>query len=539
MKKTGKKTVDGFLIHHSNDLKFLQANKICAYSAVVHEDYINLYQKKNLKSFFNNPLVYQSSDWIKYITFNWYLSKKNIDFTEQTKFSIGDVLSTGLWIDLAAISREYLSLKYWTKKFKTLWISKNESKKFKHIAKKFKNIKFYNPKHNSKNILQSLSTRKLTTPPISKIASVGLVAQMLFQKRFRGRVVAINDWTYKKIAEKNKWLLINSRAPWKSAFFQMPNKYDLKKSSENWPKSLDSVFKIQPLNQVFKRIKKKIDSPLLCLLQKELLHRYKTYKKYFIFISALYDRLFRNYNPSELILPSDLYEEYAIAAKVAQQKKIKTSWLIDGYPYLHDITESYFLKRLRNNFDLVYLFSNAHSNAQKFKLQKSGLATKTICPPIFDFYAQKKIKPVFDIVICTWIAFDLSLAGRNGARPVILLDAIHAARACGIEKIAIKIKHNSEKTWLLPILKNRNIEAEVLYGPFYKYVRLAKVIIGGLSTAVAEASYHQIPYLIYEPKENGYATDYLKKISSVFSLNIYRNQKSLVLGIKKHFTKGD
>ena len=76
----------------------------------------------------------------------------------------------------------------------------------------------------------------------------------------------------------------------------------------------------------------------------------------------------------------------------------------------------------------------------------------------------------------------------------------------GKKRIAVKIKSEGQREFYENILKIEGFidKVTIISGLFYEHVLKTDFVIGGISTGVAEAFYHNIPYYIYEPYENGY-----------------------------------
>ena len=117
----------------------------------------------------------------------------------------------------------------------------------------------------------------------------------------------------------------------------------------------------------------------------------------------------------------------------------------------------------------------------------------------------------------SWFANCLTIHGDHLSPVSTMRSVLGVAVDCGAETIAIKIKSRAEKKYLLPLLNEISISVDILEGRFFEHVTKAKAIIGGVSTAVAEATIASVPYFIYEPPNNGYS-DELINGSSVLQL---------------------
>lgn len=277
------------------------------------------------------------------------------------------------------------------------------------------------------------------------------------------------------------------------------------------PANFDIELAPSRLAGVLQRIGVVWDRELLDLVSVAMTTRYRSNRNYFVSTASSYMDMLNFYSPSELVVGSESYEPYLIAAHLAKDLGIKVSWLVDGYPVL-DVE-----KRIGQTsvgpamFDRVYAVACQHQHRilkNKPELQE----VVTIFPPSLDSHVLNAgAEKLFDAIIMTWIPNDLGMDGRNGSRPCTLLDALNVATDAGLERLAIKIKHHTEREWLLPILESSGYANKValLEGPFSDHVKSAQRVIGGISSAVGEAAYHGVPYYVYEPVANGYNAEQL------------------------------
>ena len=69
---------------------------------------------------------------------------------------------------------------------------------------------------------------------------------------------------------------------------------------------------------------------------------------------------------------------------------------------------------------------------------------------------------------------------------------------------------------------------EFLTGPFFQHVNSTDLVIGGISSAIAEAMLHDIPYLIFEPLDNGYSSKVLRESSLLDDNRVARSSDELL-----------
>lgn len=504
--------MNAYLLCHHDDLQWVRHTHGADALVIAHEDYLPLLLDEVIPCFFNYRNDAASVDAaINYLSFNWHRDEEGRDLCVHDRLSIAEVLSTGLWITIASICREYFALKYWCDRYDCVYVSCNESPKFLEVAKKFgRRVQVYDPEHRQLSPLSSLADRVLSVQPIAWRANLLRKLQTPFLKLLRNKTLTLGDWATTHFAARQPgWISENSRFPWKGAYSRtLPQKCFLD-ADRRVPQDFHAMFAPAQLIEVLQRINLRWDDELVELLSETMVERYRCYRDYFVSVVALYQDMLDSYRPVELVVASEFYEPYVIAAQLASEKGIKLSWLVDGYPIVA------IPKRIGKAsvgpamFDRVYAIGCQH----QYRLLKDMPDVQevvTVSPPMLDMHRlQGNEEKCFDAIIMTWIPNDLGINGRNGSRPNTLLDAVRTAMDSGLEKLAIKIKHHTEKEWLLPVLEKAGYidKVTILEGRFSEHVTRAHRIIGGISSAVGETAYHNIPYYIYEPVANGYGVE--------------------------------
>jgi hypothetical protein len=504
--------LNAYLLCHHDDLQWVrEANGLDA-PVIAHEDYISLLLDEFAPCFFkHNNDVDSADETINYLSFNWHRDEEGRDLCLDAGFSIAEAFSTGVLINIASICREYFALKYWCDRYDCVYVSCNESARFLEVAKKFGHrVQVYDPGHRRPSLLSSLADRVLSVQPIARRANFLRNLQTPFIKLLRNKTLTLNDWTLRHFTVRQiGWICENSRKPWKGAYSRTLGRKYLLDAEECVPKDFQAMFAPAQLVEVLERIDVCWDSELIVLLSETMTDRYRLYRDYFVSMVALYQDMLDSYRPAEFVISSEFYEPYVIAAQLASKKGIKISWLVDGYPIVAIPKRIGKASLGSTMFDRIYAIGCQH----QFRLLKDETVVQeivTIVPPILDMHSlHGKVEKHFDAIIMTWIPNDLGIDGRNGSRPNTLLEAVRAAMEAGMKKLAIKIKHHSEKEWLLPILEKAGYidKVTILEGRFSEHVTSAYRIIGGISSAVGETAYHNIPYYIYEPVANGYSAE--------------------------------
>jgi hypothetical protein len=527
-----------FLLHHRDDLGWVRQNHGANVHVVAHEDYLPLLLGEAMPCFFDYSRNAESvDDAIDFLSFNWHRDEEGRDICAIDKVSMADAFSAGLWITVAGMCREYFALKYWCERYDCVYVSCNEPPKFLEAAKKFGHrVQIYDPVHRRPSPLYSFTERVLDVQSIAQRGNFLRKLQTPFLKWLRNKTLTLGEWTTVNFAARRPgWIGVDSRWPWKGAYLRkVPCKCTLD-AERLVPQNFHAMFAPPQLIGVLRRIEVRWDDELIELLSWVMTERYRLYRAYFVSVLALYQDMLDSYRPTELVVASEFYEPYLIAAQLARARGVKVSWLVDGYPVVA------IPKRIGkvvcgvSMFDRVYAAGCQH----QCRLLKDRLETQeivTISPPILDMHnVHDKVEKRFDAIIMTWIPNDLTLDGRNGSRPNILLDAIRAALDSGLEKLAIKIKHHTEKEWLVPVLERAGYidKVTLLEGRFADHVAYAHRVIGGISSAVGETAYHGIPYYIYEPLANGYSAELIASAAVIAMGGVARTPAELYELLKR------
>ncbi|MDI1270387.1 MAG: hypothetical protein PSV40_14975 [Polaromonas sp.] len=502
--------MNAYLLHHRDDLAWVRQRHGADAQLIAHEDYLPILLGEAVPLFFDHHNFEDRTDEaINFLSFNWYRDEDGKENCEGDHFSVADAFSAGLLINISSVCREYFALKYWCSRYACVYISCNEPAAFLNIAKKFApQVQVYDPGHRMVSPLCTLADRVLGMPPIDRRANFLRKLQTPFLRLLRNKTLALSDWTMSRFSARQQgWISVNSRWPWRGAYTRTLPPRCLLDAERHVPNDFEALLEPARLVDVLQRVNVHWDNELIEALSESMVGRYQLYRGYFVWTVAAYQDMLDSYKPAELVVGSEFYEPYLIAAHLAKTKGIKVSWLVDGY-LIVDIEKRIGKASLGPAmFDRIYAIACQHER----RILKSRLDVQevvTVAPPILDNHVLKDNAPkTFDAIIMTWIPNDLGMDGRNGSRPNTLVDALRSATDAGFEKLAIKIKHHTEREWLLPILESTGYldKVTLLEGPFSDHVASTRRIIGGISSAVAEATYHDIPYYIYEPLANGYS----------------------------------
>ena len=534
--------MNAILVSHFRDFNWINKNIETECQILGHADHLCEQKEFSVVSFYDHGLESDQINFsIEYLAFNWHRDKSGKDLCVNNSLSVAEAFSTGVFINISSVCREYFCLQYWLGKFDVIYISRNESKPFTDIARLFGDrIKEYGPEHNLSPVISSINNRDLIRDRHLWLFSILKVIQRPIQFLLRRKTIAVKDWTIQKYEARNaNWLSMNVSRLWKSAYFAYPSRDQINIARSMVPDHYNDYFSPDAIADVLKRINTVWDVNLVIAISKVMSNRYAFYREYFIFTIACYENLFKSYLPVEFVVTSELYEPYTLAIQLAKKRGIKTSWMVDGFPampYYRQIGKDKIGPKF---FDRLYAIGSHHQLMLEGKKESNQEIIK-IFPPILmgnEFrYKEKK----YDAIIMILSPYDLSINGRSGSRVKSLIDMIESARSHNLKRLAVKIKHDMELVlWSELIESGINIEnISLLRGRFSDHICFAHCVIGGVSSAIGEAAFCDIPYFIYEPYSNGYSDNQLNS-SPLFKIkDVARSKAELhkMLKIKRKST---
>ena len=528
------------LIHHPDDI-FWVRNRFKEHPMIlVHENYIRFFmdEKNEIKSF-RKVFLELDYDNIDFLLTNWYrdINGKDIYFHEDISWA--QVITSTLFHSIATIYREYSSLKHWVNLSEYLYVSENEDMSFKSLLKYFPGkVELYNPGHSNKSIIPS-SNERVLVPNDKKNLRYFLiyflrVLQGPFMGLLRNRIIFFYDWTSQHQVKKRKDALSTrvSLNIFRSAYILSVKKFE---ADAEIPKSLYPVITSTSLAKVLKRINVEWDPLMLDAISGHINSKYIENRAYFFWQYVAFKDMLNYYQPAKVVLPHETYEPYTIMLHMARSREIETVYLLDGlFSTICASHDSIKALRFRDSKNEAYLFNtiiaSGTSNYDYFKRFVDGnMKVILVRPPILDMHKRTNLKKEYEIILMTHTANDLNPAGHNGSRLESLREMLSVAREVGYKNIAIKIKNDSELTWVALTVNNLGMTSmcEIISGYFYEHIDKAKVVVCGFSTAVLETAYHKIPCIVYEPYSNGYTDANIKASLSVNHCRVARTTDEL------------
>jgi hypothetical protein len=505
--------VEAVLLHHPADAEWACDKLGAKVELIAHDDWIRLVlNAPSMQHFFSSSDgSNKMEEEVKHLVLNWHRDGNGRDLAFKNGVSLAQVISGSAMIAIPSYYREYYTLKRWLEKFDCIYISRNEHPRFLAVASKFADqIRFYDPGHNRSPLGSSCYDRVLGHfPIISPKSTLAHFAQRPFRSFLGSCNLFFNDWTLSILAGKcANTLLVGGRNPLKAAYLNTGN---IRQAERMCPEELDAPYHLHSLQQVLSRIGVHWDVALLQLISDYLRKAYQLNRDYFIRVIAIYQRLFRDYCPKRVIIPGEAYEPYTIALQLARARELETVLVGDGYTsVMHPGVFPIFLNENGTGWLIEKFAAFGHASWDHLKHERNltDASLFLMRPPLLDRH-KNLYKPTkkYEVMIMSWIAWDLNPQGFQGWQIRCVVNTLEALVKAGYKKIALKLKAESQKRIFEPILKQFGWmeKVTILTGMFHEHVLKAEKIIGGFSTGLLEAAFHNIPYFVYEPFENGYS----------------------------------
>lgn len=350
-----------------------------------------------------------------------------------------------------------------------------------------------------------------------------LIQKIFFWYRWRD-VLHICDWSSNMLASKRKdTLLYNSIRPW-SGYYLIRNRQYIQKYSE----LIGVEYNINSIN--IHSISEKLKNNGCDLSDTEIKeYSYVLQTMFEINVDviveayALYDELLSYYKPKLIAIPGETFFGNIILTQLARQYGIKTLLVIDGYQTINcnDFYKDYLGKKYIFDYFAAFGSGNRDLLNKEYGIPVDNIVT--LKAPILSLVSNKKqaYKDI-DVLVMAYTP-TISLSCKYIPEKTTI-DVVNCLTSQGYKNVWIKMKQNSHFTSkeVMSELIEKYIDSDInihfVYGQMSDTVKRAKLVIGQISTALFETTYCSIPYIVYEPYENG------KFNSEVYSSTILNNK---------------
>ena len=475
---------------------------------------------------------------------NWYRNNDGIDQVQNNEFSVAQVLTGSIRIGLATQIREFEAVQHWCSQLTKLYVSHSENEFIKRALNQHLNmVEYYEPPNYTQPFSRWLENRLLRDylslnrkwARSSVMRGVYVFQRCLFRSTRRTCKIIFSDWTDSFQFSKQKCLWTNQKDLRKSALIFSTRRL-LKESA--WKVSLQKVSFANSdwISIVLKRGNYAVNQKLIELLSQYLQDCVLRNSSIIALYHAQMSVLFKNYDIESIQVPAELFEPYVMAMQLARANGIKTTLSVDG----HDPT-GLSVPTLRTPDNQGYLLDNfvTPSDVLYNSALKMGFLDDQIIRTNSKFHllhqVNKERKIEFDAMVMTWIPNHQNPDARIDSPSATLESSLKILGEHFEGKIAVKVKDlRLEQDYVAEIIHQLGLSQriEILSGRFSEHVNSTRLIVGGISSAIAEAMIHEVPYVIFEPQENGYSDLCLEQSSVLDIKRIARTSEDLLRLVK-------
>ena len=471
---------------------------------------------------------------------NWYRNNDGIDQVQINEFSVAQVLTGSIRIGLASQIREFEAVQHWCSQLTKLYVSNSENEFIKRALNQHLNmVEYYEPPNYAQPFSSWLQCRQLRNylSLNRKWLGTGVLKFVYLLQRFvlpstkRDCKIVFSDWTDDFQVSDQKCLWTNHRDLRKSALI-FASKRSLKESERKVNAQKVLFAERDLISNVLQRGNYAVNHKLAELLSQYLQDCVVRNSSVIALYHAQISVLFKNYDIESIQVPAELFEPYVTAVQLARAKGIKATLSVDG----HDPTglsvptlrtpdnQAYLLEKFVTPSDVLY-----NSALRMGFLDDQIIRTNSKFHLLHQVSKEKKLK--FDAMVMTWIPNHQNPNARIDSPSSTLESSLKILSNHFEGKIAIKVKDLLvELEYVNEIVHQLGLSQriEILSGRFSEHVNSTRLIVGGISSAIAEAMIHEVPYIIFEPRENGYSDLCLEQSSVLDIKRIARTSEDLL-----------
>jgi hypothetical protein len=502
---------------------------------------IQLYPHESIRYFYPASRAgSESEELVVYLASNWYRNHNGTDRVQVNGFSVPQVLTGSIRIGLASQIRDFQAVEHWQSQLTKLYVSNLESTFTKNALDLWPSmVEYYEPPNEDsphsrwleqRQLKEYLSIqRKWATPRVLKAAYV--FQRYVFRSTRVKSKVTFSDWTNLFQTMEQPALWTNHRDLRKSALV-FASRRSIYKSEKLVDEQNISFLDPEWISTVLRRGSYDISQNLAKLLTLYIQNTIETSKNIIASYHAQVSLLFDNYDVSSIVVPAELFEPYVVALQLAKNRGIRSRLQSDG----HDPTGEG-VPRLRTSDDSEYLLnefvveSELLYRSAKLKGYHDAQIVKGHSPFHLIHQIDNKIQTLkYDAIVMTWICNHQNPEARIDYSSKTLETSLKLLAIQFNGKIAVKLKdYLLEHDYVELVIQSLGLahRIELLSGQFSNHIKSTDLIIGGISSAIAEAMIQGVPYIIFEPAENGYSNKIFENFPALDINRIARNSSDL------------
>ncbi|HIF15601.1 MAG TPA: hypothetical protein EYQ86_09960 [Bacteroidetes bacterium] len=497
----------------------------CSFFASNYSTYVSL-KGLGVKYLYDSTIdITNAPNDLEFLSMNWYRNDKGFDIFSKDLISFAPAITRRVFSSFANDYRNYYAIKKLFDDYDLVYLSKYAELSFIRTAKVFENrVKWYESEKRYEYPDTSSPERTVINNPSNKfiIASkIAYIFQSLFIRLIRKNTLVLDDWTYREeFSKRDDCLISNYYLPWKAFYFSYSRDV-MPESKLIFPKViLSDAFNSGFIKDKLSKEHFSWDQDLVELFVSTV---FRVYTESYVVLRqtySVYSKLLSHYRPNTVVFPGESYFSYIIAAQIAKKCKIKTVLAIDGYQVLKERALFFYDYNNKNLlFDKYVAFGESQRKLyDKHQNIPSNQVVVAQSPIINKLTADNDINYKYDAIVMSYLPNQHNPNARWDQRYKITIDAVKVIHSLGLNSVAVKIKDGVNRDKEIQMYKNHFTDSDqsycpdIIIGEFNQYLSKTKFIVGQISSALFEASCKKVPYIVYEPYDNG-VTDYSLKES--------------------------
>ena len=463
---------------------------------------------------------------VRLVALDWFRDDTGCDETVIDGLSIGTTLSCALWQGLSAICHYAHLYSGQDPHDGFLHLPQDSSRLRRQVARHFGEIRLDEPPTGELHVDEQYLVPEMLHVP--RVATWVRRAQRPLRSFVRRRKnLYITDWVTARASRSDPDGLVLFRRSWTRTAVPHSTSAERTWADGYYPENIDHLLTHDRLQTCLLRHDLEFSRDE-CDLFLEYSHEiYREMRPSLVRATAQYENMLAFYQPEHVYLPSDGFETWNIVYQLCRRRGITTHMCVDGYMCV----PLWPAQRTPEGTDWLVDRAVAYGTAQRRHIETTGFPADRIDvaePPFLQYLsAQTEAPQEYDVIVLTWIPYTVNPQADYTSPIRTLRSALQVLHGMGLTRIAVKVKSSREIPYVRHVAAGLDIEVDVLTGRFYEHVRRAPLVLGGISTALAETIAVGNRYVVYEPFENGYPDEMISQSCVMTRETIARNEVEL------------